>query len=926
LKDKEYKIIEEFKGEELIGKKYKPPFDYYYKDKKLKNRDNGWKIYGADFVTTEEGTGVVHIAPAFGEDDMALGKKEELPFIQHIGMDGIIKKEAGKFAGLKVKPKEDYQKTDVEIIKYLARQNLLFSKEKYEHSYPHCWRCDTPLINYATSSWFVNVSKVKKRVLELAKEINWSPAHIKEGRFGNWLENAHDWSISRQRFWASVIPVWVCDKCGEKKVIGSVEEIRDKFGNPNLLYLIRHGQANNNIQRILMSHPKEGKNSLTEKGKKQIEESAKYLKNKKIDIIFSSPIQRTMETAEIISKKIRAKIIVDERLTEVDCGKFEGKSYEEYLKLYPRELNPGRIDSRGIEGAEDIQDRLNSFIDEINKKYKGKNIVIVSHGGSLKVMKGLLMNISKNEMLNSSMQKNGKIIRLYSKLIDLHKHIVDKITFKCDKCAHSTSSGQGGIMKRVPDVLDCWFESGAMPYAQMHYPFENKKKFEKSFPADFIAEGIDQTRTWFYYLHIIATAVKNKPAFKNVIVNGIVLAEDGKKMAKRLKNYPDPMVIFDKYGADVVRFYLLSSPVVSAQNLSFSEKELAELARGMFRMLWNSYYFFILYANIDKFKATSNKQQATSNLLDRWIISELNMLIKKVNGHMEDYKLHKAVRLFPEFVDNLSNWYIRRSRKRFWKSENDKDKNQAYQTLHFVLAELSKLLAPFAPFVAEEIYRNLSTNYEFYETTNKDTPPQSPPQRVGEAGKESVHLTSFPRADEKLIDEELNKNMSDLREIVTLGLQNRSRNNIKVRQPLRCVILGQKYARVFDETINKPEWSSILTEELNVKGVELGVKDETVEIDTKITKDLKLEGQAREIIRYIQQMRKEADFEVDNRIEVCYDGMSEVFKKFGDMIAKETLAEEISSQFTVHSPQFDLEKDFEIGKDKIKIQIRKIKK
>ena len=744
LKDKEYKIIEEFKGEELIGKKYKPPFDYYYKDKKLKNRDNGWKIYGADFVTTEEGTGVVHIAPAFGEDDMALGKKEELPFIQHIGMDGIIKKEAGKFAGLKVKPKEDYQKTDVEIIKYLARQNLLFSKEKYEHSYPHCWRCDTPLINYATSSWFVNVSKVKKRALELAKEINWSPAHIKEGRFGNWLENAHDWSISRQRFWASVIPVWVCDKCGEKKVIGSVEEIRDKFGNPNLLYLIRHGQANNNIQRILMSHPKEGKNSLTEKGKKQIEESAKYLKNKKIDIIFSSPIQRTMETAEIISKKIRAKIIVDERLTEVDCGKFEGKSYEEYLKLYPRELNPGRIDSRGIEGAEDIQDRLNSFIDEINKKYKGKNIVIVSHGGSLKVMKGLLMNISKNEMLNSSMQKNGKIIRLYSKLIDLHKHIVDKITFKCDKCAHSTSSGQGGIMKRVPDVLDCWFESGAMPYAQMHYPFENKEKFEKSFPADFIAEGIDQTRTWFYYLHIIATAVKNKPAFKNVIVNGIVLAEDGKKMAKRLKNYPDPMVIFDKYGADVVRFYLLSSPVVSAQNLSFSEKELAELARGMFRMLWNSYYFFILYTNIDKFKAISNKQQATSNLLDRWIISELNMLIKKVNGHMEDYKLHKAVRLFPEFVDNLSNWYIRRSRKRFWKSENDKDKNQAYQTLHFVLAELSKLLAPFAPFVAEEIYRNLSTNYEFYETTNKDTPPQSPPQRVGEAGKESVHLTSFP--------------------------------------------------------------------------------------------------------------------------------------------------------------------------------------
>jgi len=309
----EYEIIRKLKGKDLVGKKYKPLFDYYFGNEKLENRQNGWKIYAADFVTTEEGTGVVHIAPAFGEDDMNLGKKEKLPFIQHVNMDGTIKAEVKDLAGLNVKPTDDTQKTDVEIIKYLAQHNLLFAKEKYEHSYPHCWRCETPLINYATSSWFVNVTKIKDKALKLAKKINWSPKHIKEGRFGNWLEGARDWSISRQRFWASVIPIWQCDQCGEKRVFGSAAELEKMSGE---------------------------------------------------------------------------------------------------------------------------------------------------------------------------------------KITDLHKHIVDKITFKCEKC--------DGTMKRVPDVLDTWFDSGSMPYAQMHYPFQNKEKFEKNFPAEFIAEGDDQTRAWFYYLHVIA--------------------------------------------------------------------------------------------------------------------------------------------------------------------------------------------------------------------------------------------------------------------------------------------------------------------------------------------------------------------------------------------------------------------------------------
>jgi len=692
MKDKEYGIISEFKGKELIGKKYKPLFDYYV-GKGIQNEENGWKIYASDFVTTEEGTGVVHIAPAFGEDDLNLSYQYKLLFVQHVGMDGIIKKEAVDFAGMSVKPLEDHQSTDVSVIKYLAKNNLLFAKEKYEHSYPHCWRCDTPLINYATSSWFVKVTDVKEKAINLAKDINWSPAHMKEGRFGNWLEGARDWSISRQRYWASCMPIWKCE-CGEIKVFGSISEL-EKVSN--------------------------------------------------------------------------------------------------------------------------------------------------------------------------------------QKITDLHKHTVDKITFKCEKC--------GGEIKRISDVLDTWFDSGSMPYAQMHYPFENKEKFEKGFPAEFIAEGVDQTRAWFYYLHVIATAIKDSRAYNNVIVNGIVVGEDGKKLAKRLKNYPDPMEMFGKYGADAMRFYLMSSPVVAAENLVLKESDVADLVRGMLRMLWNSYSFFVLYANIDKFQAKDGKLKA-KNLLDKWIVSELNTLIKEVNEAMENYELNKACRLFPKFIDNLSNWYIRRSRKRFWKSEDDNDKNEAYQTLYTVLVELSKSMAPFTPFVAEEIYKNL-------------------------ANKESVHLDDFPVADEKLIDEKLNNNMDKARLYVNAGLKLRAEAKIKVRQPL--------YELYVKEELDE-ELFNIISEEVNVKKVLVDKNIDLAKLNINIDNDLALEGQAREIIRFIQEMRKVAGYDVDNRIKVGYNGLSEVFEKFGEMIVKEVLADELKSEILENS---DLEKEFKIEEKEVKIQIKR---
>lgn len=669
-----YSVVEEYKGVKLVGRAYKPLFDYYAKDETLKNRENGWKIYHADFVTTEMGTGIAHEAPAFGEDDMQLGKANNLPWVQHVNMDGSMKSEVTAFAGRDLSPKakgkvEEVREIDLDVRKYLEEHGLLFASEKYEHSYPHCWRCDTPLLNYATSSWFVNVTKIKPKMLELATNINWSPTHIKDGRWGKWLEGARDWSISRQRFWASVMPLWLCD-CGEMRVFGSASELEEASGQ-------------------------------------------------KVD--------------------------------------------------------------------------------------------------------------------------------------DLHKHVVDEVTVPCAKC--------GGVMHRTPDVLDTWFDSGSMPYAQVHYPFENKEKFDATFPAQFIAEGVDQTRAWFYYQHVIGTGIKESNAFQNVVVNGIVLAEDGKKMSKKLKNYPDPMAILDKYGSDTLRYYLLSSPVVAAENLNFSERDLSDIQRNVFRMLWNSYSFFTTYAAIDNWapsaKATEG-QGASTNLLDKWVLSELQLLIREVNSAMEAYELNRATRAFTPFVDNLSNWYIRRSRKRFWKSEDDGDKEAAYQTLYTVLKDLSLLMAPFTPFLSEEIYRNLTS-------------------------EESVHLAEYPVADDSLVDEKLSDEMRKARETVRKGLQRRVDAGIKVRQPLS--VLSIKYSVLVDLL-------DIIKEEVNVKSVEVNKsQDSNVILVTEITPELKLEGEAREIIRAIQEGRKKAGFNVEDRIALGYTGKDAVFAnaELKELIMHETL-------------------------------------
>lgn len=754
----------------LEGKHYLPLFSYY-EDKELEGVK--YVMHFADFVTTEDGTGIVHIAPMFGDDDYNLGKEQGTAMIQHVGMDGNFVEEVTDFAGKFVKAVEP------NILDLLEKNGLLFKREKYKHSYPHCWRCDSPLLNFAMSSWFIDIDKLKEGMMASNQSIHWVPEHLKDGRFGKWLENARDWCISRNRFWGAPLPVWVCEKTGEKLCIGSIEELEKLSGE---------------------------------------------------------------------------------------------------------------------------------------------------------------------------------------KVTDLHKHFVDEIVIKKD----------GKEFKRIPEVLDCWFESGAMPYAQNHYPFENQEKFENNFPAEFIAEGLDQTRGWFYTLVVLGTALFGKSPFKNVIVNGLVLAEDGKKMSKRLKNYPDPQLIFDKYGADAMRFYLMNSPVVRAEPLRFSERGVEDVVRKILLPLWNSYSFFVTYANLDDYTprvdlVETDLAPESENPLDKWIVSVLEQLLKSLTEEMDNYDLQKATEPIADFIDSLTNWYIRRSRRRFWKSESDEDKTQAYDTLYYCLVKLSQIMAPFTPFIAEEIYTNLTS-------------------------RESVHLSDWPNFEDNKIDLNLNSDTALIRLIVTLGHAVRASSQIKVRQPLARLeialpdhidknvvleqrdlildelnvkelellndtagvvernvvvnarLLGPKYGSEVQKIINMVkngefevcEDGSVKVGDFVLSGeeVEIGYngkegfdvaseKGVVVVLDTTITDILRQEGYARDLVRFIQDMRKEADFMVDDRIIVSVEAngeLNDAMEEFSDYIMEETLCDKLEK---IALDLWDFEKEVLVNDLKTTIKIKK---
>lgn len=818
-------------GRDLIGLEYEPLFDV----KPLKSKKS-YKVYSADFVTTTDGTGVVHTAVMYGEDDYKLGVELGLPQHHTVTEQGHFTKDVKGLAGMYAKS----GKAEAAIVEKLTANGLLLKSEKYKHDYPFCWRCSTALLYYARTSWFVAMSKLREKLVKANNTVNWIPAHIKDGRFGEWLREVKDWNFSRERYWGTPLPVWRSKDGKSQMVVSSLGDIK-KYGNinGNQFFGLRHGEATHNLEgKFACGSEKVLRSELTPRGIEQVKKAVKEIKKKKIKVIVASPFYRAQQSAKIIAKAVGAKVITDKRLSEVDAGVFTWQSFAAYWDFLKKSQKDWftRAPEKG-ESHADVRRRVVECIKDVNKKFKNKNILFVSHGEPLGVLRAAMQGMRDEDYEGQEQEpKKATLFTIDAPVLpldadgrlDLHRPYIDSVVLRDPKSKKE--------LNRVKEVCDVWFDSGAMPFAQYGYPHQTK---QVDFPADYIAEAIDQTRGWFYTLLAVATTLGKEAPYKNVICYGHIRDKNGQKMSKSKGNIVDPMMIMNKYGADVLRWYFftINDP---GDSKDFNEDDLAKITRRFVLILYNSFLFWSTYGQAGEVKLTKEP----TNVLDRWVLARKDELVSQVTSLLDSYEIGKAALALEQFTDDLSRWYIRRSRDRFQSSargdsSHEADYREASATLREVLLTLSRLLAPFMPFFSEALYRSIG------------------------GVENSVHLASWPQASVKNLDTGLLAKMKSVRDIAAAALALRAEAKIKVRQPLASLTIKEK------SLAGEHELLDIICDEVNVKKVVVDAKavgEAPLKLDTGITPELKEEGTLRELTRAISGLRADAGYHMADMI------------------------------------------------------------
>lgn len=825
----EAKVVATVTGKELAGLKYAPLFNFA----PLKS-DVSYQVLLADFVTTTDGTGVVHTAVMYGEDDYALGKEAGLPQVHTVDELGRFTPDVPGLAGLYVKDSE----TEGKILDALRATGALLKKETYEHEYPHCWRCQTPLLYYAHDAWFVAVSQLRQEMTDRNETVNWVPSHTKEGRFGTWLREARDWNLSRERYWGTPLPIWRCTDCDHQEVIGGLDELHERSGGArNEYWLMRHGEATHNVANVLDSVGTTSE--LTEKGRQEAADAATALKDTGIDLVVASPFLRTQQTAHVVAEILGVPVVTyDERLREIDLGTFSGKSLDD-LRTFWREHPDARLDERypGGESEADTRRRAWLFLQEFEKVHAGKKVLIVGHDGPLRMLasaaEGWSDEVALERLHHPPLLHPGETMHISFRnlprdedgAVNLHRPYVDSVLLDCPSCK--------GHMQRTPEVADVWFDSGGVPLAQSHYPFS---KEEPAYPADFIAEGVDQTRGWFYSMLEVATLLGRPAPYKNVISLGLLHDKHGKKMSKSRGNVLDPWELINKNGVDAVRWYFYAA-TDPGDTKNFDEAELGKAVRRVHLIAYNALSFWKLYGRKDV------TAKAEPSVLDAWIVSRRDETVAQATASLDAYDARGAILAIESLVDDLSRWYVRSSRKRLQRPTSDGDYVACATTLAETLRTLSLLMAPFAPFFAEALYAELRSD----------------------ADPISVHLTDWPTSGTP--DAKLQQNMALVRDLAAAALALRAKSGIKVRQPLATL-----FVQTADLT-NEPALLALLAAEVNVKEVTTkAALAEAAELDTALTPELVREGAEREVTRSIQELRQQAGLNPGDMATAYADG------------------------------------------------------